>query len=183
MRQKVTIYEKDGSKRISYAPKRIRTEYIPKEELLKNELSLKIIENNKIIYLANLQNKKLVRIYSRSATHIIQGLNKLKSNKIINIKTNEDRNTFRRVINKLQLKQCPFCATGFKPKVNSQKYCSKDCSKKARQDKDAKRKETLRKMSDKLPIGTIDVSPHRKDDDKAEYEYIHSLKNRTLNKN
>lgn len=181
MYYKVIFYENDGTERITHSPKRPKSEYISKEKLLKNELSLKIIENDKKIYLANLEDKKLVRIYSRSATHIIRGLNKLKSEKIINISSNNDRKKFRRILNKLQLKQCPYCATGFKPKVNSQKYCSKECSKKARQDKDAERKQKLRKMSDKPPIGTIDMSPHRKENPEAEYKYIHSLKNRTLN--
>ena len=183
MSYKVIFYDKNGGKRWSYATKRPRTRYISKEDLLNNEFSLKIVKKDKKIYLADLQDKKLVRIYSRSATHIIQGLNKLKSNKIIKINSEKDKKRYRRVINKLQLKQCPYCATGFKPKANSQKYCSKECSKKARQDKDAERKKKLRKMSNKPPIGTIDVSPHRKKNNAAEYKYVHSLKNRTFSMN
>ena len=47
-------------------------------------------------------------------------MNKLKSSKIIKIESTEDRQKFRRVINGLKLKQCPYCLSGFKPKVNSQ---------------------------------------------------------------
>lgn len=183
MTYKVLFYEKDGTERTSYAPKKPRSEYISKEKLLKNELSLKIIEEDQILYLTNLENEKLIRIYSKSATHIIQGISKLKAKQIINIKTNEEKKKFRRVIYKLKLKQCPYCSTGFKPKHNSQKYCSKDCSKKARQDYDAKRKEKLRKMSDKPPIGTINISHHRKDNFEEESKIIKALKKKTLSIN
>lgn len=180
MTYKVLFYEKDGTERISYAPKKPRSEYISKEKLLKNELSLKIIEEDQILYLTNLKNEKLIRIYSKSATHIIQGISKLKAKQIINIKTNEEKKKFRRVIYKLKLKQCPYCSTGFKPKHNSQKYCSKDCSKKARQDYDAERKRQIRKESDIPPIGTINMGPHRKKDFNEEYNFIHKTKLNTF---
>lgn len=182
MLYKVTIYEEDGSKRTSYVSKRPRTDYISKDDLLKQELSLKIINIDSNHYLCNLKDEKLVKIHSKSATHIINGLNKLKGNETIDVKSKEDKKKFRRVINKLKLKQCPRCGTGFRPKYNSQKYCSKDCSKKTRQDKDAKRKRELRKQFQKPPLGTINIGSNPKDNPDEEMKFIHSLKEKTLKK-
>lgn len=182
MLYKVTIYEKDGSKRTSYVRKRPRTNYISKEDLLKQELSLKILNINDHYYLCNLKDEKLVKIYSKSATHISKGLNKLKENGSLEVKSEEGRKKFRRVINKLKLKQCPHCGTGFKPKYNIQKYCSKDCSKKSRQDRDAERKRELRKQSQKPPLGTTNIGPHPKSNPNEEMKFIHSLKEKTLKK-
>lgn len=180
MLYKVTIYEKDGSKRTSYVSKRPRTDYISKEDLLKQELSLKIKNIDDSYYLCNLKDKKLIKIYSKSATDIINGLNKLKDNETLDAKSEEGKKKFRRVINKLKLKQCPQCRTGFKPKHNSQKYCSKDCSKRSRQDKDAKRKRDLRKQYQKPPLGTINIGSHPKENSDEEMKFIHSLKEKTL---
>lgn len=177
----VIIYEEDGSKRKSQVNKRPRTEYISKNDILMQELSLKISEIDGIFYLCTLKEDKFVKIYSESATHIIEGLNKLKANEIIDGKSEEGRKRFRRVVNKLKLKQCPYCGTGFKSKNNSQKYCSKDCSKKSRQDQDANRKRELRKQFPQPPIGTIDISPYPKDNKEEEMKYIRYIKQKTLN--
>ena len=177
----VIVYENDGIKRKTHTGKRPKTLYISKEDLLKEQLSLKLEEKDNNIYLTSLEGKKLVKIYSTSATHIIEGLNKLKSRKIIKIETTEERQNFRKVINGLQLKQCPHCTSGFKPKSNSQKYCCKDCSKKARQDKDAERKRIIRKELNKPPIGTINMGQHRKKDYDEEYKFIHKTLLKTLN--
>ena len=87
MAYKVIVYEDNGIKRETLTSKRPKTLYISKKDLLKERLSLKLekIDNN--IYLTNLEGKKLVKIYSTSATHITEGLNKLKSRKIIKLKT------------------------------------------------------------------------------------------------
>lgn len=176
----VTIYEKDGSKRTSYVSKRPRTDYISKEDLLKEELSLKILNNDNNYYLCDLKDNKLVKIHSKSATNIINGLNKLKDNEILDVKSEECKKKFRRTINKLKLKQCPQCGTGFIPKYNSQKYCSKDCSKKSRQDRDAERKRELRKQSQKPPLGTINIGPHPKGNPNEEMKFIHSYKEKSF---
>ena len=131
-------------------------------------------------YLTDLNNRKLVRIYSTSATHIIEGLNKLKSMEIIKVRSTEERQKYRRVINGLKLKQCQYCRSGFKPKYNSQKYCCKDCSKKSRQDKDAERKRQIRKESNIPSIGTTNIGKHPKKDPKEEYKFVHNNLLKTL---
>ena len=176
----VIVYENDGSKRKSFASKRPKTTYISKNELLNKELSLNLSKIDNNFYLTNLKGEKLVKIHSTSATHIIKGLNKLKSSKIIKIESAEDRKKFRRVINGLKLKQCQYCSSGFKPKHNSQKYCCKDCSKKARQDKDAERKRQIRKESNIPPIGTTNMGQHPKKDPNEEYEFVHKTLLKTL---
>lgn len=178
----VIVYENDGTKRETLTGKRPKTTYISKKELLNKELSLNLTKNNDKFYLTDLKDKKLIRIYSTSATHIIEGLNKLKSSKIIKIESTEARQKFRRVINGLKLKQCPYCLSGFKPKHNSQKYCCKDCSKKARQDQDAERKRKIRKESNIPPIGTINMGSHPKKNHNEEYEFIHNTLLKTLKK-
>ena len=182
MAHPVIIYENDGTKRKTLTSKRPKTLYISKKDLLKEQLSLKLEEIDNNIYLTSLEGKKLVKIYSTSATHITEGLDKLKSRKIIKIETPEERKKFRKVINGLQLKQCPYCISGFKPKHNSQKYCCKDCSKKARQDQDAERKRKIRKESNIPPIGTINMGPHPKKDYDEEYEFVHNTLLKTLKK-
>lgn len=179
---KVIVYENNGSKRESKASKRPKTLYTSKNDLLNKELSLNLSKIDPYFYLTNLEGKKLVRVYSTSATHIIEGLNKLKSSKIIKIESTEDRQKFRRVINGLKLKQYPYCLSGFKPKVNSQKYCCKDCSEKSRQDKDAERKRQIRKDSNIPPIGTINMGSHPKKDPNEEYKFVHKTLLKTLKK-
>lgn len=178
----VIVYENDGSKRKSFTSKRPKTTYISKKELLNKELSLNLLKINNYFYLTDFNGKKLVKIYSTSATHIIEGLNKLKCSKIIKIESTEDRQKFRRVINGLKLKQCQYCSSGFKPKFNSQKYCCKSCSEKSRQDKDAERKRQIRKESNIPPIGTINMGSHPKKDPNEEYKFVHKTLLKTLKK-
>ena len=178
----VIVYENNGTKRNTFTSKRPKTPYISKKELLNKELSLKLTKMDDKFYLTDLEGKKLVKVYSTSATHIIEGLNKLKSSEIIKVKSKEDRRKFRKVINGLKLKQCPYCLSGFKPKYNSQKYCCKDCSKKSRQDQDAERKRKIRKESNIPPIGTINMGSHPKKDPNEEYEFVHNTLLKTLKK-
>ena len=112
-------YLEDGSKEKVLTLKKPKTKYISKEKVLYDYYSLSIVECGEIYYLVNHHGEKLVRIYSKSKTHIIERLNKLVGRNIIVLKSSEDRLKYRDVVNKLHLKQCSYCLSGFKPKSNS----------------------------------------------------------------
>ena len=56
----VIVYENDGVKRKTHTGKRPKTLYISKEDLLKEQLSLKLEEKDNNIYLTSLEGNRLV---------------------------------------------------------------------------------------------------------------------------
>lgn len=156
-------------------------DYTPKEEWL-NLLSIKIIENDGRLYLTDLNETFNQRIYSKSPTDIKKGLNKLKGNNKIFFNSKESKNLYDKVIYNLQHKKCAWCGKSFKPKSNADKYCSKDCKKFGKQEKDRDNKWKQRRNPDyhEKRLGNVKLGPHRNPDYDQELKSIKSERRRTL---
>lgn len=156
-------------------------DYTSKEEWL-NLLSIKIIENDGRLYLTDLNETFNQRIYSKSPTDIKKGLNKLKGNNKIFFNSNESKNLYDKVIYNLQHKKCAWCGKSFKPKNNADKYCSKDCKKFGKQEKDRDNKWKQRRNPDyhEKRLGNVKLGPHRNPDYDQELKSIKSECRRTL---
>lgn len=156
-------------------------DYTSKEEWL-NLLSIKIIENDGRLYLTDLNETFNQRIYSKSPTDIKKGLNKLKGNNKIFLNSKESKNLYDKVIYNLQHKKCAWCGKSFKPKNNADKYCSKDCKKFGKQEKDRDNKWKQRRNPDyhEKRLGNVKLGPHRNPDYEQELKSIKSERRRTL---
>jgi len=156
-------------------------DYTSKEEWL-NLLSIKIIENDGRLYLTDLNETFNQRIYSKSPTDIKKGLNKLKGNNKIFFNSKESKNLYDKVIYNLQHKKCAWCGKSFKPKNNADKYCSKDCKKFGKQEKDRDNKWKQRRNPDyhEKRLGNVKLGPHRNPDYEQELKSIKSERRRTL---
>ena len=156
-------------------------DYTSKEEWL-NLLSIKIIENDGRLYLTDLNETFNQRIYSKSPTDIKKGLNKLKGNNKIFFNSKESKNLYDKVIYNLQHKKCAWCGKSFKPKNNADKYCSKDCKKFGKQEKDSDNKWKQRRNPDyhEKRLGNVKLGPHRNPDYEQELKSIKSERRRTL---
>ncbi|WP_231483626.1 hypothetical protein [Methanobrevibacter sp. YE315] len=145
-------------------------------------LSIKIIEKEDKLYLVDLNETFNQRIYSKSPTDIKRGLNKLKENNKIRFDSKESKNLYDKVIYNLQHKKCAWCGKSFKPKNNADKYCSKDCKKFGKQEKDRDNKWKQRRNPDyhEKRLGNVKLSPHRNPDYEQELKSIKSERRRTL---
>lgn len=156
-------------------------DYMSREEWL-YLLSIKIIEKEDKLYLVDLNETFNQRIYSKSPTDIKRGLNKLKENNKIRFDSKESKNLYDKVIYNLQHKKCAWCGKSFKPKNNADKYCSKDCKKFGKQEKDRDNKWKQRRNPDyhEKRLGNVKLGPHRNPDYEQELKSIKSERRRTL---
>ena len=148
-------------------------DYISKEEWL-HLISIKIIETEGKLYLVDLNETFNQRIYSRSTTDIRRGLNKLKENNKIRFDSKESKNLYDKVIYNLQHKKCAWCGKSFKPKNNADKYCSKNCRKfgKQEKDRDNKWKQRRNPNHNEKRLGGVRIGPHRNPNDEKEMKRI-----------
>lgn len=145
-------------------------------------LSIKIIEKGDKLYLVDLNETFNQRIYSKSHTDIKRGLDKLKENNKIHFDSKESKNLYNKVIYNLQHKKCVWCGKSFKPKNNADKYCSKDCKKFGKQEKDRDNKWKQRRNPDynEKRLGTVKLGSHRNPDYEQELKSIKNERRRTL---
>ena len=158
-------------------------DYTPKEEWL-HLISIKIIETEVKLYLVDLNETFNQRIYSRSTTDIRRGLNKLKENNKISFDSKESKNLYDKVIYNLQHKKCDWCGKSFKPKNNADKYCSKNCKKfgKQEKDRDNKWKQRREHYHNEKRLGNVPLSPHPNKDPEQEMKIIKNEHRRTFKK-
>lgn len=156
-------------------------EYKSRNEWLKL-LSIKIIETEDKLYLVDLNETFNQRIYSKSTTDIKRGLNKLKEDNKIRFNSNESKNLYDKVIYNLQHKKCAWCGKSFKPKNNADKYCSKDCKKFGKQEKDRDNKWKQRRNPHHYEkrLGNVPLSPHPNQDPEQEMKIIKNEHRRTF---
>ena len=122
--------------------------------------------------------KEISQLYANKKMYF----NKLKENNKIRFDSKESKNLYDKVIYNLQHKKCAWCGKSFKPKNNADKYCSKNCRKfgKQEKDRDNKWKQRRNPNHNEKRLGGVRIGPHRNPNDEKEMKRIKDEYRRTF---